>query len=434
MISANEIRNRQISVTQMGYDKTEVNALLDEAAQTVDAYAAQSQELFHKLEVLAAKVEEYRDEEDSIKAALITAEKMAEKIKKEAKETAEDLTAKTEKQVTILIDSSNKRADDIVENAKAKEAEAVKNAEQIIIAANQKANEIIAQKTAHANQIVADAEKKANEAISSAKIISKNVLDQAKEISEDLLSKSKEEKEAYELLIKALKGDAAAFIENIKGLYSAQLDVLNNAKLDSDEYHETASDEIDSIHKEVESLVSEISEIEAAIPDSIYIEESEAAEPQEAEAEEEIQTEAEPEETAAETESEAEAAPAEEEKTDLFEIIEDEVDEIIEDISNGPEFELKEEEDEIADPMEAVAAFSRTEVEPIDDSVASIPEIQDDETSLFDETQQQPFESYFNVKQNDSHGDRTQTISLVPPEEDDDDDEPKFKGFFKKKK
>lgn len=437
MISANEIRNRQISVTQVGYDKTEVNTLLDEAAQTVDAYVAQSQELFHKLEVLAAKVEEYRDEEDSIKAALITAEKMADKIKKEAKETADELIAKSEKQAKILIDSANKRANEIDEKANEKEAEAIRNAEQIIIAANKKSGEIISEKTAQANRIVSDAEKKANEAISSAKIVSKNVLDQAKEISEDLISKSKEEKEAYELLIKALKEDAASFIDKLKTLYTGQLDVLNGAKLESGDSEDDTADDIDSLHKEVEGLVSEISEMEAAIPDSIYIEKKEKTEAEESAEEETVVQEDVTEEAEADDVQEAEETETpieqEEKATDLFEIIDDEVDEIMEDISNAPEFELQEEDEEIADPMEAVAAFSRTEVEPIDENAASIPEINDD-VSLFDEDDQQPFESYFNVKQDDAHGDRTQTISLVPPEDEDDDEEPKFKGFFKKKK
>ena len=49
---------------------------------------------------------------------------------------------------------------------------------------------------------------------------------------------------------------------------------------------------------------------------------------------------------------------------------------------------------------------------------------------------EQPFESYFNLKKEDAHLDKTQTISLVPPDDYDDgeDDEPRHKAFFKKKK
>ena len=58
-----------------------------------------------------------------------------------------------------------------------------------------------------------------------------------------------------------------------------------------------------------------------------------------------------------------------------------------------------------------------------------------DDESLFDEGDQLPFENYFNINREDVHNDKSQTISLIPPEDDEDeDDEPKFKGFFKKKK
>ena len=90
--------------------------------------------------------------------------------------------------------------------------------------------------------------------------------------------------------------------------------------------------------------------------------------------------------------------------------------------------------------MDAVEAFSKDEITPIDTSKAFVPEIEEEpemEESLFDkdEDEKLPFESYFNVNKEDAHFDKTQTISLVPPEDGDEDDgEPKFKGIFKKKK
>ena len=108
MISANEIRNRQIKVSQVGYDKEEVNILLDEAADTVDGYVAENKELYHKLEVLANKIEEYRAEEDSIKSALITAQKMADQIKKESAQAAEDKKKAVDEKARETIDDANK--------------------------------------------------------------------------------------------------------------------------------------------------------------------------------------------------------------------------------------------------------------------------------------------------------------------------------------
>lgn len=413
MISANEIRNRQISVTQVGYDKEEVNALLDEAADTVDAYVNESKELYRKMEILAQKIEEYREEEDSIKAALITAEKMADKIKKESNEQANALISSSEEQAKATVDEANAKADKIISEAREYSAK------------------LIEDKTNEANAIVADAEKKANEAINSSKIVAQNILDQAKEISDDLVTKSREEKEAYELLITALKTDAKAFIENIKTLYAEQLEVLCSAKLEaSSEEKEETADNVNSLQEEVESLVSEMKEIENAIPDSITIDDEKYNEPK-AEPIEDINASPDREESDNEPVKEA----SDEDVYDIISSIEEEPAEPEEELSGPEEFEIIEEDDrlepfelvgeETTDPMKAVEAFSKN------DSTE-----ENEDKSLFDEENTQlPFENYFNVNKQDVHGDRTQTISLIPPEDEDDDgEEPKFKGFFKKKK
>lgn len=464
MISANEIRNKQIKVVQVGYDKDEVNTLLDDAADTVDSYVAESQELYHKMEILAAKIEEYREEEDSIKAALITAEKMADQIKRESKEKAQG-----------IIDAANEQAKDIIAKANAQLDDASTKAKNIIVDTTAQSEQLIAESNAKAEQIVTNAEKKANEAINSAKIVAQNVLDQAREISSDLVDKSKEEKEAYELLNKTLKEDAREFIEKLKGLYSEQLGFLNSAKLESSS--NTDDSEVESIHNEVESLVSEIDEMEQAIPSSINIDDEPKDEPeQESEpqpeptdapeddvpeienpeaveaAHDEIiasfnkNVEKEKEKVFSQIENEPEqAAQQDEEKEEEhhdFEIVEDSVSDYTqENFDEQPAGEIPESElndapldnieldDEPADPREAVEAFSRNQRSR---TVETEPE--DAEDSLFDE-KELPFESYFNVKKEDAHLDRTQTISLIPPEEDEEEDDgPKFKGFFKKKK
>ncbi|MFR5874881.1 MAG: DivIVA domain-containing protein [Eubacterium sp.] len=413
MISANEIRNRQISVTQVGYDKDEVNALLDEAAETVDAYVNESKELYRKMEILAQRIEEYREEEDSIKAALITAEKMADSIKKESNEKANALISSSEEHAKAAIDDANTKADKIISEAR------------------EYSSKLIADKSKEANAIVADAEKKANEAINSSKIVAQNILDQAKEISDDLVTKSREQKEAYELLITALKSDAKSFIENVKALYTEQLEVLGCAKLEStDESKEESSENVDALQKEVESLVSEMKEMESAIPEAITIDAVEYNEPK-AEPIEDINAKTDEEENVVTV---VEESADEESSSDIIASITEETDNAEKTAKAPEEFEIIEEDSSLepfelvgenpADPMEAVEAFSKNE------ETGS-----DTDKSLFDDEENQlPFESYFNVKKDDVHGDRTQTISLVPPEEEDDDEEPKFKGFFKKKK
>lgn len=404
MISANDLRNYQLTPAENGYSVDEVNGLLNEAATTITAYENENKELYHKLEVLAGKIEEYRAEEDSIKTALLTAQKMADRITKDASEQSEQLLADSKVKADATVSDANTKADRLISEAREYAATLIKEK-------TNEANTLVADAQAKAGGLVTDAESKANDAINSSKIVAQDILDQAKAISDDLITKSKEEKEAYELLNAALKKDAASFIENLKSLYTAQLEMLNAAKLDTDEAA-PAQENVQELDKEVHSLVAEIGEMEEAIPAEIEIEKPQSVE------EPAAPLAAEPE---AEAESEAEE-PTEETPDEEMSLVEE---------ATVPAEEPIEDKEAA---MAAVEAFSSNEFTPVE--TAAIPEIEEEEKSLFDEDAKQPFESYFNISHKDPHLDKTQTISLVPPDDYDDydDDEPRFKGFFKKKR
>lgn len=408
MISSKEIRQIDLVVVENGYSQKEVDSLLSEVADTIDAYQKENEELYHKLEVLATKIEEYRQEENAIKTALVTAEKMAERIKAESNETANNLISSSQETAKNTIDDANTEADKIVSNAR------------------DYTSKLINDKTNEANDIITNAQNKANDAINSAKIVAQDILDQAKQISEDLISKSKAEKEAYEILTNTIKADAKEFIEKVKALYNEELEALNSANLDTNsEPTEEAQQGLDDISDDVSSLVEEIEEVSSSIPEPVVLEEIPVQEADEEASAPEQEVEQEEEQVADETENEPE----------LEESTADEFVNIVE-YSDEPAIIELEEDEEITDPMEAVQAFSKDSFTPIS-STPTVNEITDEadmeeQSSLFDEAQL-PFESYFNVKRDDAHNDKSQVISLVPPEEDA-EEESKFRGFFKKKK
>ena len=416
MISSKEIRQLDLTVTQNGYNTKEVDSVLSECALTIDAYQKENEELYRKIELLAANIEEYRLEENAIKTALVTAEKMAEKIKKESNDEA-----------TELLEKSRQEADSTVSSAKTE-------ADKIISSAREYSSTLIEDKTNEASEIITNAQNKANEAINSAKIVAQDILDQAKQISEDLISKSKAEKEAYEILTNTIKNDAKEFIEKVKALYNAELEALNSANLEtSDEDTKQAQKDVDDIDDDVSSLKEEIEDVSSSIPDEVVIESTQ---------DEKI-----------EVEQEVEEAEASQESQDDFEIIDDEPKIEQEEVKEAEETQSEElnepaiielddedeEDDELTDPMAAVEAFSKTSVTPVSADARTVTEITDEadmqsQSSLFDDETSLPFESYFNVKREDAHTDKSQVISLVPPEDDEEDDEPRFRGFFKKKK
>ena len=418
MISAKDLKNVDLAVANSGYVTKDVDKLLNEAANTIEAYQRENKELYHKLEVLASKIEEYRSEEDAIKTALVTAQKMADKIKKESKDAAALLIESSEAEAKQKMDTANTEAETIVRKARDYSANLINN------------------KTNEANEIISTAQAKANEAINSSKVVAQDILDQAKAISTDLISKSKAEKEAYEILISTIKNDAKSFVENLKKLYSDQLDVLNSSKLDTSSADaDSAEKNVEDVHGDVSNLVDEVKEFSSAIPEEINIPEIPHKEFDDSDVKVEKPVFNTP-------------ADAEEVEEPQQEELENNIDEVVNNIvENQPteppvittdDEEFEEDEDEPLDPMEAVEAFSQNEITPIEKS--AVPEISEDADmenyeSLFDEGDQLPFENYFNINREDVHNDKSQTISLIPPEDDEDeDDEPKFKGFFKKKK
>ena len=163
MITPSDIRDKSFSTTRDGgYDVKEVNAFLDSVTDSYSAVIGENKELFRKMEILANKIEEYREEEDSIKSALITAQKAADSISKQAKDGAESLIAE-----------ATQKAQQIVTDAKEK-------AHQVTSEADQYAHGVRDENFHEAQKLIDEAEAKANEAISAAKIVAQSHVPEAK--------------------------------------------------------------------------------------------------------------------------------------------------------------------------------------------------------------------------------------------------------------
>ncbi len=90
-----------------GYRREDVDAFLQQLAGEMDALQREKDDLEGKLYVLAAKIEEYRKDEDNVKAAMLNAQRMADSVVKEARKKSED-----------ILRQAGIRADDIVQAAR----------------------------------------------------------------------------------------------------------------------------------------------------------------------------------------------------------------------------------------------------------------------------------------------------------------------------
>ena len=98
MLTASDILNVKFSKTMGGYRTYEVDEFLEKCAETVSELTSAKMELEKKLEILADKLVEYRKDEDNIRTALLSAQKLGDTVVREAKHKAE----------RILEDAKNK--------------------------------------------------------------------------------------------------------------------------------------------------------------------------------------------------------------------------------------------------------------------------------------------------------------------------------------
>lgn len=171
MLTPDKIKEKTFQTTGRGsYRADDVDSFLNEVSASYEQMFKENGDLIKKISILAKKVEEYRADEESLKLALLNAQKLADKIVAEAKETAEkenaDVTAQTEKlradaaaEAEELSAKAKREADAIIESAKAE-------AEKIVAEANRQSNEILGninRKVTHESLVYEMIQKEASE-------------------------------------------------------------------------------------------------------------------------------------------------------------------------------------------------------------------------------------------------------------------------------
>lgn len=92
MMTAQDIREKTFEKAVFGgYDMAGVDAFLDELANDMAALQKENSVLKGKMKVLVGKIEEYRTNEDALRMAILSAQKMGNMIEKEAREKSEKM-------------------------------------------------------------------------------------------------------------------------------------------------------------------------------------------------------------------------------------------------------------------------------------------------------------------------------------------------------
>ncbi len=160
MLTPDRIKEKVFQTTGRGsYRSDDVDMFMSEVQASYEQMFKENGDLVRKISILAKKVEEYRADEESLKMALLNAQKLADRIVAEAKETAANEIESVKGETDKLRAEAAAEAEMLTSNAKAE-------AEKILADANNEAKEILGninRKVTHESLVYEMIQKEASE-------------------------------------------------------------------------------------------------------------------------------------------------------------------------------------------------------------------------------------------------------------------------------
>lgn len=110
MLTIDEIKEVKFRTNRGGtfYKAEDVDSFIDDVIETFEQKNIEKAELVHKMDILATRIEQYRSDEETVRNALLSAQKVADSTLKEANEQSE-----------ISLQNAQKKADALIAEAQA---------------------------------------------------------------------------------------------------------------------------------------------------------------------------------------------------------------------------------------------------------------------------------------------------------------------------
>lgn len=259
MLTPAKIKNHHFDAAgRNAYRADSVDRFFEEVAESYEQMFRENGEMCKKISLLAERLEEYRNDEDNIRNALLTAQRMSEQIQREAREKAE-----------ALLTAAETRAAE--ENARIDAA----------------SGEMMANATYQARALVEEAQKQAEKIIYDATYESKAAAVSAR----DAMIKE-------EAALEMMKAEVTKFKKQILDMYGEQLSLIES--LPELVYAIPEEEEEEEIEVEIVELPEEEPEVEEVAEEPVTVAAFAAAD-EEPEIVDEVQEEAEDEEVDVET-------------------------------------------------------------------------------------------------------------------------------------
>ena len=110
MITAQDIREKTFDKSRIGgYDMASVDDFLEELADDITNYQKENAVLKSKMKVLVDKIEEYRNNENALNMAMLSAQKLSVQIESDARSRATAIVHEADAQAAATIGSIDER-------------------------------------------------------------------------------------------------------------------------------------------------------------------------------------------------------------------------------------------------------------------------------------------------------------------------------------
>lgn len=136
MISIEDAKNVEFKKSVRGYNAEDVRNFVDEVVATLEQNKKEKVELVKKLDILAKRIEQYRQDEENVRGALINAEKVKGSAVKEAESKVSNMLEEAKAEAKRIVYDANASIVEQKNNYLKLQADAVVLREQLLATYN----------------------------------------------------------------------------------------------------------------------------------------------------------------------------------------------------------------------------------------------------------------------------------------------------------
>ena len=108
-----DLRQQKLTVVFRGYDRNEVDALLNEVADDYERALRETDRLHQELARTESLIAEHREHERNLRNTLLTAQRLSDEIREHAEQEARRIVEEAESRAELVLQQSQGRIDDL---------------------------------------------------------------------------------------------------------------------------------------------------------------------------------------------------------------------------------------------------------------------------------------------------------------------------------